>query len=197
MFLLFEVLPGPQWVVWHVHAGFQHLERPFSWATVGNVLQHACHFSKKVQCKGLLWQGQAFYRSRVNMGCFSNTVKIEFLCRKVTFGHIGTVQKIKKAKKSARLFFTRYSTLALMGHVQRDAVTPNILWHMYLDFFWQYAALEKYWCSKAQQPKIGLGLFVDKWQKTYLYQSVVGVLAQAFPETMTMFGITECLFQWT
>ena len=40
-------------------------------------------------------------------GDFSNAPKVEFLRRKVTFGHVGIVQKVKKAKKSARLFFTR------------------------------------------------------------------------------------------
>ena len=66
-------------------------------------------FRKKVMQKGSLSRA-------VEKGCtclgriwgdFSNAFKIEFLCRKVTFGHVGIVQKAKKAKKSARLFFIR------------------------------------------------------------------------------------------
>ena len=48
---------------------------------------------------------------RYNPGrCFKASLsKIEFLCRKVDFGYVGIVQKVKKVKKCARLILTRVS----------------------------------------------------------------------------------------
>jgi hypothetical protein len=47
-------------------------------------------------------------------GDFSNAPKVEFLCRKVTFGYVGIVQNMKKVN----------STLALTGRVLRDTPPP-------------------------------------------------------------------------
>ena len=54
VFLLFQVLWDPHWVVWHSHARFQRLGWPFDQSTADHVVGHVCHFSEKSDEKRLL-----------------------------------------------------------------------------------------------------------------------------------------------
>ena len=49
----------------------------------------------------------------------------EFLCRKVKISHVGTVQKVKKVKKSARLLLYSINTLASQCVAQMRSFVPS------------------------------------------------------------------------
>ena len=49
----------------------------------------------------------------------------EFLCRKVKISHVGTVQKVKKVKKSARLLLYSINTLASQRVAQMRSFVPS------------------------------------------------------------------------
>ena len=58
---------------------------------------------------------------------FSNSPRIEFLRRKVTFGHVGIVQKAKKPKNLLGYFLHVKARWPLTGpHAERRAAAPSI-----------------------------------------------------------------------
>jgi hypothetical protein len=83
-----------------------YLELSFGQTTVGDGCDASRIPLKNCSMKGsfALETGYTFLGRR--RGDFSNAPKVEFLCRKVTFGYVGIVQNMKKVNKSARLFIT-------------------------------------------------------------------------------------------
>ena len=112
----------------------------------------------------------------------------------MTFGHVGIVQKGKKAKKSARLFLHIKARWPLTGpRAEKRAAAPSIPGCRHVDCFRQCAALKKCSIREELQLQIKLGLLLGLGEQAWLFGLVAALPARVRPEKITMFGMTVYL----
>ena len=105
-------------------------------ACIGDIWGPGEVYSGSSQLAWFTEKNAALGRKRLRQKTIKNHFfwKIEFLRRKVVFGYIGIVQKVKKIKKWARYWIqgisSRWLTLRLLGpagHGQKGPLWPNTI----------------------------------------------------------------------